>query len=103
MIKVRQDQGLTEVNVSDVLLVSSPGYGVLDSGCGRAIIGSSTLQSFEKLWAQRGWSSLGALPRYTSSSLGMERLRQSSCWRIWWCLVYSRTRLFNSYGHELFR
>ena len=38
----------------EVLLVSSPGYGVLDSGCGKTIIGSETLRSFEKLWSQRG-------------------------------------------------
>lgn len=37
------------------LLVSSPGFGVLDSGCGRSIIGASTLQEFEALWRDRGW------------------------------------------------
>lgn len=37
----------------EVLLVSSPGYGVLDSGCGRTIIGASTLRSFEQLLRQR--------------------------------------------------
>ena len=41
---------------SSVLLVSSPGYGVLDSGCGRTIIGAATLRSFEDMWRQRGWS-----------------------------------------------
>ena len=39
---------------AEVLLVSSPGYGVLDSGCGRTIIGSETLREFEKLWSQKG-------------------------------------------------
>ena len=38
----------------EVLLVSSPGFGVLDSGCGKTIVGSETLRSFEKLWSQRG-------------------------------------------------
>ncbi|CAK9039918.1 unnamed protein product [Durusdinium trenchii] len=40
----------------EVMLVSSPGFGVLDSGCGRTVVGASTLQSFEKLWSQRGWT-----------------------------------------------
>eukprot|EP00435_Cladocopium_sp_Y103_P056621 s837_g19.t1 len=35
-------------------LVSSPGYGVLDSGCGRTIIGANTLREFERLWSQSG-------------------------------------------------
>ena len=33
-----------------VMLVSSPGYGVLDSGCGKTIVGRETLRSFEDLW-----------------------------------------------------
>ena len=37
------------------LLVSSPGFGVLDSGCGRSIIGATTLQEFEALWQDKGW------------------------------------------------
>ena len=40
---------------SSVLLVSPPGYGVLDSGCGRTIIGAATLRSFEDTRRQRGW------------------------------------------------
>ena len=39
--------------VKELILVSSPGYGVLDSGCGRSIIGERTLQSFEQLWKER--------------------------------------------------
>ena len=38
----------------EILLVSSPGYGVLDSGCGRTIIGRTTLNEFITLWRQRG-------------------------------------------------
>ena len=38
------------------LLVSSPGYGVLDSGCGRSIVGALTLKEFEPLWQARGWT-----------------------------------------------
>ena len=39
----------------ELLLVSSPGFGVLDSGCGRTIIGAETLKAFKRLWIQRGW------------------------------------------------
>ncbi|CAJ1330071.1 unnamed protein product, partial [Effrenium voratum] len=39
---------------SEVLLVSSPGYGVIDSGCGRTIIGQETLRDFKKLWHDHG-------------------------------------------------
>ena len=39
---------------SEVLLISSPGYGVLDSGCGRTIIGRETLAEFTQLWSQLG-------------------------------------------------
>eukprot|EP00435_Cladocopium_sp_Y103_P016050 s2207_g4.t1 len=35
-------------------LVSSPGYGVLDSGCGRTIVGANTLKDFERIWIQKG-------------------------------------------------
>lgn len=34
----------------EVMLVSSPGFGVIDSGCGRTIIGKDTLKEFEVLW-----------------------------------------------------
>eukprot|EP00435_Cladocopium_sp_Y103_P032199 s207_g8.t1 len=44
-----------ELNV--VGLVSSPGYGVLDSGCGRTIVGANTLKEFEKIWIQKGMPS----------------------------------------------
>ncbi|CAK9033038.1 unnamed protein product [Durusdinium trenchii] len=40
----------------EILLVSSPGYGVLDSGCGRTIVGQTTLRAFEKIWKQKGWA-----------------------------------------------
>ena len=41
---------------------SSPGFGVLDSGCGRAIVGSSAFTEFEKLWRQRGMNSARPIP-----------------------------------------
>ena len=41
-------------HLSEIALVSCPGFGVLDSGCGRTIIGAETLAEFEKLWKQKG-------------------------------------------------
>ena len=38
----------------EILLVSSPGYAVLDSGCGRTIIGADTLTKFRQLWKLNG-------------------------------------------------
>ena len=39
---------------SFVFLVSSPGFAVLDSGCGKTIIGDRTLKQFQKLWQDDG-------------------------------------------------
>ena len=39
-----------------VMLVSSPGYAVLDSGCGKTIVGANTLQSFREIWTKAGVS-----------------------------------------------
>lgn len=38
----------------DVFLVSSPGFAVLDSGCGKTIIGSETLEVFKSSWTDAG-------------------------------------------------
>ena len=35
-------------------LISSPGYGVVDSGCGRTLIGSKTLEQLEVMIAAKG-------------------------------------------------
>ena len=35
-------------------LISSPGFAVLDSGCGRTVIGAETLDQFKKLWRDAG-------------------------------------------------
>ena len=40
----------TEALPSETLLVSSPGFGVLDSGCGRSIIGIKTFEQFSLMW-----------------------------------------------------
>ena len=39
---------------TEVLLVSSPGFAVLDSGCGKTIIGRSTLAAFQEIWRRHG-------------------------------------------------
>ena len=39
---------------AETLLVSSPGFGVLDSGCGRTIVGADTLEQFKTLWTAQG-------------------------------------------------
>ena len=41
-------------SIEEVMLVSSPGYGVLDSGCGKTIIGEETLSKFRELWVSAG-------------------------------------------------
>ena len=40
---------LRSSTTSETLLVSSPGFGVLDSGCGRTIVGAETLEQFKAL------------------------------------------------------
>ena len=37
-----------------VSLVSSPGFAVLDSGCGKTIVGANTLSAFRKIWNDSG-------------------------------------------------
>eukprot|EP00435_Cladocopium_sp_Y103_P031818 s2602_g8.t1 len=39
---------------SEVLLVSSPGYGIIDSGCGKTLIGQTTLNELYRLYHERG-------------------------------------------------
>lgn len=38
----------------EVALASCPGYAVIDSGCGRTIIGADTLRDFTQLLEQKG-------------------------------------------------
>ena len=42
------------VDALETLLVFSPGYGVIDSGCGKTISGLETLEDFKHLWKQLG-------------------------------------------------
>ena len=39
--------------VSEALLVSSPGFGIIDSGCGKTLIGQTTLNELFRLYQQR--------------------------------------------------
>eukprot|EP00435_Cladocopium_sp_Y103_P057373 s281_g19.t1 len=41
---------LDDESPDEVLLVSSPGFGILDSGCGKTIIGETTLAVFLERW-----------------------------------------------------
>ena len=38
----------------EILLVSSPGFAVLDSGCGKTIVGAETLKDFVDIWHSHG-------------------------------------------------
>lgn len=48
------EKSMRPESTAEVLLVSSPGHGVIDSGCGRAIIGADTLQMSRTMWRQKG-------------------------------------------------
>ena len=67
-------QGRTEsqptVTENEVLLVSSPGFGVLDSGCGRTIIGLETLSDFEKMLNNRNMPKPSRRTEYNSFRFG---------------------------------
>ncbi|OLP88380.1 putative transposon protein [Symbiodinium microadriaticum] len=49
-LRSRRDQGPEQ----ELLLVSSPGFAVLDSGCGKSVIGEETLKAFRQLWQDAG-------------------------------------------------
>eukprot|EP00435_Cladocopium_sp_Y103_P006224 s2324_g2.t1 len=46
--------GIVAQPSTEVFLVSSPGFVVLDSGCGKTIVGERTLQQFQQRWNQDG-------------------------------------------------
>ena len=54
MSEAAQTEPAVEPEIEETLLVSCPGFGVLDSGCGRTIIGAQTLMAFERLLKDRG-------------------------------------------------
>ena len=51
--RVRRHVSRSDPVVAEILLVSSPGYGVLDSGCGKTIIGQNTFAKFREIWKQK--------------------------------------------------
>eukprot|EP00435_Cladocopium_sp_Y103_P043845 s603_g12.t1 len=53
-LEVEIEENVTSTAMDEILLVSSPGFGVLDSGCGKTIIGENTLELFMKKWQQLG-------------------------------------------------
>ena len=61
---------LQTVIENEVLLVSSPGFGVLDSGCGRTIIGLETLSEFEKMLHDRNMPQPSRRTEYNSFRFG---------------------------------
>ena len=52
--EVQPSAPVGDVRPQEVMLVSSPGYGILDTGCGKTIIGQETLKHFERMWLERG-------------------------------------------------
>ena len=51
---IKELQRRKELRGHDLLLVSSPGFAILDSGCGKSVIGENTLMSFRELWKKAG-------------------------------------------------
>ena len=59
MLQILRDRraSVLEQEAKDILLVSSRGYAVLDSGCGKSVIGKDTLSQFRPLLLKAGTSS----------------------------------------------
>lgn len=53
MVEDRPSTGVG-VGISEVFLVSSPGFGIIDSGCGKTLIGQDTLNSLFRMLAEAG-------------------------------------------------
>eukprot|EP00435_Cladocopium_sp_Y103_P020594 s2229_g5.t1 len=51
---MNEGSGAMAPSHNEIFLVSSPGFAVLDSGCGKTIVGEKTLQQFQQLWSQDG-------------------------------------------------
>ena len=61
----------------ETLLVSSPGFGVLDSRCGKSIIGMKTFEQFSSLWRKPGVEVPNPVPSLKSimSSMAMDIMK----------------------------
>ena len=58
-------------------LVSSPGFGVIDSGCGRTLIGESTLNKLEKMLDERNLPPVSRFPVENTFRFGNGAVEQS--------------------------
>eukprot|EP00435_Cladocopium_sp_Y103_P003701 s6229_g1.t1 len=70
----------------EVMLISSPGFGVLDSGCGRTIIGRDTLKEFTSIWHQQGVtipSPFSEVHQFRFGNGHVETSTQSVCLPVW--------------------
>ena len=71
----------------EVMPISSPGFGVLDSGlCGRTIIGRDALKEFSTLWSQQGVVIPPPIPKNHQFRFGngqVETSTQSVCLPEW--------------------
>ena len=63
------------VSGRETLLLSSPGYGVLDSGCGKTMIGEETLTQFQQLWSDQGLKAPPIEHEVNHSGLGMASMK----------------------------
>ena len=65
-------------NPIETLLVSSPGFGVLDSGCGKSIIGAQTLADFRDLWNKAGIAQPESFPEVNHFRYGNDQQETSA-------------------------
>ncbi|CAE7202177.1 TY5A [Symbiodinium sp. CCMP2592] len=63
---------------SPMMLISSPGYAVLDSGCGRSVIGLETLNQFRRLWQEAGMKAAVEVAEQNSFRFGNGHLEVSN-------------------------
>ena len=74
--QLRQRQ--RQSNPVEALLVSSPGYGILDSGCGKSIIGALTLADFRELWKKSGFVQPESFPEVNHFRYGNDQQETST-------------------------
>ena len=103
--EVREENTATS---QEVLLVSSPGYAVIDSGCGKTIVGEETLDGFRKIWQQQG---IPVKPELTETNSfrygnGAREVSHTDWWKCqstllaamgWYVQLSSRERLLFSF------
>lgn len=75
---VTSGESLPVFEVMAAGLVSSPGFGVVDSGCGRTLIGESTLQALEQVISQRTSRTVQSYVANNQFRFGNGELEQST-------------------------